>query len=172
MPCLPSPLSITSTPLPTLPLSGLREILLPLKDASNGSKSLSKSHSTPNASHSPLGNYSSTGHPFHQLFQRTHQSFHWELQENKGFCFHTNRFCSSLKRSVLGFSSVLARGCSPAWSSHHWQAPSQSGGSLISPKVSAIRPTLPSQNQRARPRSKTTEGNKKRNCILYIFSNK
>lgn len=85
------------SPSQTLPLSRLREILLPLKDASNGSKSPSKSHSTPNASHSPLGNYSSIGHPFHQLFQRTHQSFHWELQENKGFCFHTNRFCSSVK---------------------------------------------------------------------------
>lgn len=35
---------------------------LPLS-SSNGTKSLSKSLSTPNASHSPLGNYNSMGHP-------------------------------------------------------------------------------------------------------------
>lgn len=98
------------------------------------------------------------------------QEFPLGTQRKKGFCFQTNRFCSSVNRSVLGFSSVLARGCSPAWSSHHWQAPSQSGGSLISPKVSAIRPTLPSQNQRARPHSKTTEGNKKKETVFHTYS--
>lgn len=58
-----------------------------LKDASNGTKTLSKSLSTPNASHSPLGNYNSTGHlwstPFHQLFQRRHWSFYYEPKEKK-----------------------------------------------------------------------------------------
>lgn len=68
-----------------------------------------------------------------------------------------------------GFSSFLASGTTRC--NHRWQKHSQRGGSLINSKVSAIRPTLPSQ--RARPHSKRRSGNKKKkqpSCILYISS--
>lgn len=83
------------------------------KDANDGMKSPSKSPSTPNASHSPLGNYNSMGHPWstpslmkmqlHTLspaIQEKAQEFPLWIQSKTGFCFNTNHFYFSVKRQA------------------------------------------------------------------------
>lgn len=63
----------------------------------------------------------------------------------------------------------MAKGCSTMWCNHHWQIHSQSGGSLISWRVSAIRLTLP-RVKRQDDIQREHKETKKPSCIVYILS--
>lgn len=65
----------------------------------------------------------------------------------------------------------MAKGCSTTWCNHRWRIHSQSGGSLINWKVSAIRPTLPRvKGQDDIQREHKGKKKKKSSCIVYILS--
>lgn len=77
--------------------------------------------------------------------QEKHKSFRYKPKAKAAFAPRPTVSTSVVRDRLLILSG------STTWCNHHQQIRSQGGGSLISSKVSAIRPTLPSQRTRPHP---------------------